>query len=66
MSVFLLAAWRLERSGREEKALGVLLTLSQQISRCSRASGRNVKNVSDDLKYLAELGLVSLDRKSVV
>ena len=35
------------------------------IHELSRLLGRDVKNVSDDLKYLAELGLVSLDRSAL-
>jgi len=32
------------------------------IHELSRLLGRDIKNVSDDLKYLGELGLVSLDK----
>ncbi|MEI6704463.1 MAG: ArsR family transcriptional regulator, partial [Deltaproteobacteria bacterium] len=35
------------------------------IHELSRLLGRDVKNVSDDLKYLAELGLVSLDKSAL-
>lgn len=34
------------------------------IHELSRLLGRDVKNVSNDLKYLAELGLVSLDKNA--
>jgi len=36
------------------------------IHELSRLLGRDIKNVSDDLKYLAELGLVSLDKSAHV
>jgi predicted transcriptional regulator len=49
-----------------EKRMALLHTVKQQrpdtIHELARLLGRNVKNVSDDLKYLAELGLVSLDK----
>lgn len=47
-----------------EKRLALLHAVKQQkpdtIHELARLLGRDVKNVSDDLKYLAELGLVSL------
>jgi predicted transcriptional regulator len=36
------------------------------IHELSRLLGRDVKNVSDDLKYLSDLGLVSLDKSAHV
>lgn len=36
------------------------------IHELSRLLGRDIKNVSDDLKYLSELGLVSLDKSAAV
>lgn len=49
-----------------EKRLSLLHAVKQQrpdtIHELARLLGRDVKNVSDDLKYLAELGLVSLDK----
>lgn len=49
-----------------EKRLTLLHAVKQHqpdtIHELARLLGRDVKNVSDDLKYLAELGLVSLDK----
>ncbi len=49
-----------------EKRLSLLHLVKQQrpdtIHELARLLGRDVKNVSDDLKYLAELGLVALDK----
>ena len=49
-----------------EKRLTLLHAVKQEkpdtIHELARLLGRDVKNVSDDLKYLAELGLVSLDK----
>lgn len=51
-----------------EKRLALLHAVKQQkpdtIHELARLLGRDVKNVSDDLKYLAELGLVSLDKST--
>jgi predicted transcriptional regulator len=35
------------------------------IHELSRLLSRDIKNVSDDLKYLSELGLVSLDKSAI-
>jgi len=49
-----------------EKRMALLHTVKQHkpdtIHELARLLGRDVKNVSDDLKYLAKLGLVSLDK----
>ena len=49
-----------------EKRMTLLHTVKQNkpdtIHELARLLGRDIKNVSDDLKYLAELGLVSLDK----
>lgn len=49
-----------------EKRLALLHMVKQckpdTIHELARLLGRDVKNVSDDLKYLADLGLVSLDK----
>jgi len=49
-----------------EKRLALLHTVKQHnpdtIHELARLLGRDMKNVSDDLKYLAELGLVSLNK----
>ncbi len=49
-----------------EKRLNLLHLVKQQrpdtIHELARLLGRDVKNVSDDLKYLEELGLVALDK----
>ncbi len=52
-----------------EKRLTLLHTVKQSkpesVHELARLLGRDIKNVSDDLKYLAELGLVSLDNAAV-
>ena len=52
-----------------EKRLALLHAVKQSkpetIHELARLLGRDVKNVSDDLKYLAELGLVSLDKAAI-
>lgn len=49
-----------------EKRMALLHTVKQHnpdtIHDLARLLGRDMKNVSDDLKYLAELGLVSLNK----
>lgn len=49
-----------------EKRMVLLHTVKQHkpdtIHELARLLGRDIKNVSDDLKYLAELGLVTLDK----
>ena len=52
-----------------EKRLALLHAVKQNkpetIHELARLLGRDVKNVSDDLKYLAEVGLVTLDKGAV-
>jgi predicted transcriptional regulator len=51
-----------------EKRMTLLHAVKQHkpdtIHELARLLGRDIKNVSDDLKYLAELGLVSLDKSA--
>ena len=52
-----------------EKRLELLHVVKREkpdtIHQLARLVGRNVKNVSDDLKHLAELGLVTMDKRAV-
>jgi predicted transcriptional regulator len=52
-----------------EKRLELLHVVKREkpdtIHQLARLVGRNVKNVSDDLKHLADLGLVTLDKSAI-
>ncbi len=52
-----------------EKRLELLHVVKREkpetIHQLARLVGRDVKNVSDDLKHLAELGLVTMDKRAV-